>query len=180
MSRSKAGFTLVEALICLAVASILLCVAGPACADLVQRSHAAAARAALLDSIARAVRHSALAGSEVVLCPGAAAGCTATDDWSGGWIAYADIDGDRIRDAGETLLHAMPALASGIHLVTSSGRKRLVFRPLGGNAGSNATFTLCDRRGAGSAVSLVLSNAGRLRVGRPSAAAAQRCAIGGR
>jgi type IV fimbrial biogenesis protein FimT len=179
MSRSKAGFTLVELLTCLAIASILLCVAGPACADLVQRSHAAAARAALLDSIARAVRHSALAGSEVVLCPGTATGCSATYDWSGGWIAYADSDGDRTRDAGETLLHVVPALASGIHLVTSSGRKRLVFQPLGGNGGSNATFTLCDQRGTGSAVALVLSNDGRLRAGRASAAAAQRCAIGG-
>jgi type IV fimbrial biogenesis protein FimT len=78
MLRSKArptpGFTLIEALVCLAIASVLLCVAGPACADLVQRSRAAAARAALLDSIAHAVRHSALAGSEVVLCPGDAGG----------------------------------------------------------------------------------------------------------
>lgn len=179
MSRSKAGFTLIEALICLAVASILLCVAGPACADLVQRSHAAAARAALLDSIARAVRHSALTGSEVVLCPGAAAGCTASDEWSSGWIAYADIDGDRIRDPGETLLDAVPALARGIRLVTSTGRKRLVFQPMGGNGGSNATFTLCDRRGAASAVSLVLSNSGRLHAGKPSAAAARRCAAAG-
>lgn len=179
MTPTKAGFTLIEALTCLAVASVLLCVAGPACADLVQRSRAAAARAALLDSIMQAVRHSALTGSEVVLCPGAAAGCAATSDWSGGWIAYADIDGDRKREPGETLVRAEPALASGIHLVTSAGRRRLVFQPTGGNAGSNATFTLCDRRGAGNAVSLVLSNGGRLRAGKPSAAAAQRCAAGG-
>jgi type IV fimbrial biogenesis protein FimT len=50
---------------------------------------------------------------------------------------------------------------------------------MGGNAGSNATFTLCDRRGARGAVALVLSNGGRLRAGTPSAAAAQRCAAGG-
>lgn len=175
MSRSKAGFTLVEALVCLAVASILLCIAGPACADLVQRSHAAAARAALLDSIMQGVRHSALTGSEVVLCPGGDAGCIATSNWSGGWIAYADIDGDRMRDAGETLVRAEPALASGVHLVTSVGRKHLVFQPMGGNAGSNATFTLCDRRGPGSAVSLVLSNGGRLRAAKPTARAARDC-----
>ena len=179
MPRTTTGFTLIEAMVCLGVAGVLLCVAGPACADLVQRSHAAAARAALLDSLMQAIRHSALTGSEVVLCPGSDAGCAATSDWSGGWIAYADIDGDRVRDAGETLVRAVPALASGIHLVTSTGRKRLVFQPMGGNAGSNATFTLCDRRGARSAVSLVLSNYGRLRAGKPSAASAQRCADGG-
>ena len=66
MLRSKTGFTLVEVMLCLAVAGILLCVAGPACADLVQRSHAAAARAALLGSITQAVEHAALTGTDVV------------------------------------------------------------------------------------------------------------------
>lgn len=181
MPRREAGFTLVESLVCIGIASVLLCVAGPACADLVQRSRAAAARAALLASIAQSVRHAALTGSEVVLCPGdgAGAGCATSGDWSGGWIAYADIDGNRVRGAGETLVHAEPALARGVHLVTSTGRRRLVFQPTGGNAGSNATFTLCDGRGAGSAVSLVLSNGGRLRAGRATVAAAQRCAAAG-
>jgi type IV fimbrial biogenesis protein FimT len=179
MPRTKAGFTLVETLVCLAIAGVLLCVAGPACADLVQRSHAAAARAALLDSILQAVRHSALTGGEVVLCPGGDTGCVPGSDWSGGWIAYADTDGDRVRDTAEPLLRVVPALASGVRLVTSAGRKRLVFQPTGGNAGSNATFTLCDRRGARSAVSLVLSNGGRLRAGKPAPAAARRCAGGG-
>jgi type IV fimbrial biogenesis protein FimT len=177
--RPKSGFTLIEALTCTAIAAVLLCVAGPACADFLQRSHAAAARAALLASLMQAVRHSALTGSEVVVCPGAEAGCSGGSDWSNGWIAYADLDGDRVRDPGETLVRAEAALASGVHLVTSTGRRRLVFQPTGGNAGSNATFTLCDGRGAASAVTLVLSNAGRLRAGRPTRAAAQRCAAAG-
>jgi type IV fimbrial biogenesis protein FimT len=54
-----------------------------------------------------------------------------------------------------------------------------VFQPTGGNSGSNATFTLCDGRGAASATALVLSNGGRMRAGRPSAAAARRCVAGG-
>jgi type IV fimbrial biogenesis protein FimT len=184
MPRPRHGFTLIESLVCLAIASVLLCVAGPAFADLVQRSHAAAARAALLASLMQAVRHAALTGSDVVLCPtgthaGGADACGATSDWSGGWIAWADLDGDRIRDGGETLVHAEAGLPEGVHLVTSTGRRRLVFQPSGGNAGSNATFTLCDRRGADNAVALVLSNAGRLRAGRPSPAAAQRCVAAG-
>lgn len=181
MTRPNRGFTLVEALICIAVAAILLCVMGPAYADLVQRSRAAAARAALLDSIVQAVRHAALAGREVVLCPSADndAVCNDTSDWSKGWMAYADIDGSRSRGAGETLVVAEPALADGVHLLTSAGRKRLVFQPTGGNAGSNATFTLCDRRGEGSALSLVLSNSGRLHASTAAPAAARRCAGAG-
>ena len=47
--------------------------------------------------------------------------------------------------------------------------------PTGGNAGSNVTFTLCDRRGEAAAVTLVLANTGRLRAGTPKAAAARGC-----
>lgn len=172
------GFTLIEAMIVLVVASLLLCIAVPACAGLLARSRAAATRAALLASLTQAIRHAAVTGTEVVLCPAKGQDCRNSWDWSGGWIAYADIDGDRRHDGGETLLRTEPALADGVHLLTSKGRKRLVFQPNGGNAGSNVTFTLCDGRGAASAVTLVLANSGRLRAGKPTAAAARACAIG--
>lgn len=175
----QGGFTLIEAMIVLAVASILLCIAVPACASLLARTRAAAARAALLSSLTQAIRHAAVTGSEVVLCPADGTDCRNDWDWSGGWIAYADIDGDRTHDAGETLLHAEPALGTGVRLLTSKGRRRLVFQPNGGNAGSNATFTLCDGRGAASAVALVLANDGRLRAGKPTASAARACAADG-
>lgn len=172
------GFTLIEAMIAMAVASLLLCIAVPACAGLLAQSRAASARAALLSSLTQAIRHSALTGSEVVLCPAQGPDCRDSWNWSAGWIAYADIDGDRRRDGTETLLHAEPALAGGVHLLTSKGRRRLVFQPNGGNAGSNVTFTLCDGRGPASAVALVLSNSGRLRAGKASASAARSCVAG--
>lgn len=174
-STRAAGFSLMEAMIVLAVASLLLCIAVPACASLLARSRAAATRAALLSSLTQAIRHAAVAGTEVVLCPAKEQDCRNSRDWSGGWIVYADIDGDRRHDAGETLLHTEPALADGVHLLTSKGRKRLVFQPNGGNAGSNVTFTLCDGRGTASAVTLVLANSGRLRAGKPTPGMARTC-----
>lgn len=175
VSIRPAGFTLMEAMIVLAVASLLLCIAVPACASLLARSRAAATRAALLSSMTQAIRHAAVAGTEVVLCPAKGRDCRNSWDWSGGWIAYADIDGDRRHDAGETLLHAEPALGTGVRLLTSKGRRRLVFQPNGGNAGSNVTFTLCDGRGAASAVTLVLSNQGLLRSTPADTARAELC-----
>lgn len=160
------GFTLVEAVIGLAVASLLLGLAVPAFNASRARAHASAARSALLASLTEAIRHSALTGSEVVLCPGGPEGCRNSFDWSGGWIAYADVDGNRRRGAHETLVRVQPALSGRVRLITSKGRRRLVFQPTGGNAGSNVTFTLCDGRGQDKAVTLVLANNGRLRAGR--------------
>jgi type IV fimbrial biogenesis protein FimT len=178
MRGRQSGFTLIEAVIALAVASVLVGTAVPAWTGAAEAAHASSAQAALLASLTQSISHAALTGSEVVLCPGDASGCRDTSDWSGGWIAYADLDGDRSRDPNETLLHAEPALAGKVHLHTTAGRKRLVFQPNGGNAGSNVTFTLCDGRGAGKATSLVLANDGRLRAGKPTETAAQACLQG--
>ena len=78
----------------------------------------------------------------------------------------------------EGLLRHQAALDGGVHLRSTRGRTRLVFQPNGGNAGSNVTFTLCDRRGRDRAVTLVLANNGRLRDGRPSRTAAEACVRG--
>jgi type IV fimbrial biogenesis protein FimT len=169
------GFTLLEALIVLAVASILACVAVPALRNASAEAHAAAAKAAFVETWLAAVNHAALTGAEVVVCPGSTAGCTDGIDWSQGWIAYADLDGDRLRDPTETMLRTSGALGGGVRLHSTAGRTRLVFQPNGGNAGSNVTFTLCDGRGPTAATTLVMSNGGRLRQGTPTAEAASSC-----
>jgi type IV fimbrial biogenesis protein FimT len=173
--HAASGFTLIEALVALAVVAILLCLAVPALSNASEAVHNGSAQAALGASILGAVHHAAATGAEVVLCPGDAGGCRSTVDWSRGWVAFADIDGDRQRDQADTLLKQVGALGGDVHLRSTPGRTRLVFQPNGGNAGSNVTFTLCDGRGAEKAVTLVLANSGRLRSGTPSDAAAHAC-----
>jgi type IV fimbrial biogenesis protein FimT len=175
MSGRQRGFTLVEAMVSLIVAAILVGVAIPAWSVASEAARNGSAQAALGDSILGSVGHAALTGSDVVLCPGDASGCWPSIDWSRGWIAYADIDGDRLRDGNETLLRAAPALGGKVHLRSTRGRTRLVFQPSGGNAGSNVSFTLCDGRGVAKALTLVISNEGRLRTGVPAEAAALAC-----
>lgn len=175
MYRNHRGFTLIEATICLAIAGILLGVAVPALKDALASSRASATRAALLASWTTAVGHAAMTGTEVVLCPSVGTGCRNSFDWSEGWIAFADIDGNRRRAPGETLVDVADALHGSVRLRSTTGRRRLVVQPNGGNAGSNVTFTLCDRRGADQAVTLVLANTGRLRAGEPTRKAAHGC-----
>jgi type IV fimbrial biogenesis protein FimT len=177
MSRIARGFTLLEALIAMTVVAILTCLAVPAWSSAREAAHNGSAQAALLESLLGAISHAALTGSEVVLCPGDVAGCRATTDWSHGWVAFADIDGDRTRGPSETLLKIIGPLGGKVHLRSTSGRRRVVFQPNGENAGSNVTFTLCDGRGPAKAATLVMANDGRLRSGLPTAAAAADCMV---
>jgi type IV fimbrial biogenesis protein FimT len=179
MFRPVKGFTLIEALVVMAVAAILLAVAVPAWSHARAAANAGSVRAKLAASLLDAVRHSAIAGTEVVVCPSSSSGvCSGSTNWDSGWIVFADINGSRAPDPNETRLVAENALPRDVHLRTTTGRTRLVFQPNGGNAGSNVTFTLCDSRGPKSATTLVLSNTGNLRPGQPTDTAAWNCVYG--
>lgn len=177
MQRNR-GFTLLEALIVMAIVSVLACIAIPSFRNASAAAHGASAKASFVESWLAAVNHAALTGSEVVMCPAGPGDCRDATDWSQGWIVYADLDGNRSRDARETLLRRIEPLDGGVRLRSTVGRTRLVFQPNGGNAGSNATFTLCDDRGVASASTLVMSNQGRLRQGKPTPEAALACVYG--
>lgn len=176
--RRHAGFTLLELLIALVVLGLLFGVAVPAWGHAVARVHAASVRTAITATLFDAQRNATVLGREVVVCPASGDACDGGSDWSRGWIAFVDANGNRLRDGTEPVFDRTPALPEDVRLTGSAGRPRLVYQPFGGNAGSNITFTLCDRRGPGEALALILSNGGRLRSDRPTPAAAATCAAG--
>ncbi len=175
--RRNGGFTLIEAAIAMSVVGILAGIALPAVKDAGEAARSGAAKGELLATWLGGASHAANTGSEVVLCPGDATGCRNSVDWSQGWIAFADTDGNRSRGPSETLLNEAAALGGNVHLRSTVGRTRMVFQPNGGNAGSNITWTLCDGRGAAQASTIVVANTGRLRTGTPTAAAAAACML---
>ena len=176
MDRAR-GFTLLDLVIALVVIGILSAIAIPSLASARSATHAVAAREAMVESLQRMIGRTAIAGSEGVLCPADAGRqrCSGSADWSGGWVGFLDRNGDRVLSAGEEIVVEGRPLDREVRLRSTDGRTRLVFQATGGNAGSNVTLTLCDRRGVSKATTLVLANDGRLRQSTPTAAAAQAC-----
>lgn len=180
MNRKDAGFTLIELMIAVAVVAILLGLGVPAWHSVVSATHSSSARELLYEATLAAGNHAMVAGNAAVLCASTdGVQCSGGSDWSHGWIAFSDTNRDRTRSNDERLLRVQGALPDGVHLRGTAGRSRLVFQPMGGTPGSNVTFTLCDKRGAAKASTVVMANNGRLRLSKPSQQAALDCVYGG-
>lgn len=172
------GFTLLDLVIAIAILGVLMGIVIPTLKDAVARTQAASARSAITTTLFDALRHATVLGREIVVCPASASQCAGGTDWSPGWIAFIDGDGNRLRSPDEQIVREQEKLPAGVRLHGTIGRPRIVYQPNGGNGGSNITFTLCDRRGPKHALALILSNGGRLRSARAEPAAAAACANG--
>jgi type IV fimbrial biogenesis protein FimT len=161
-----AGFSLIELVATLAVASTTLALAFPGARDGIERHRVATSLHLLSADMAMARSQAVLRRQPVVLCPGTpASGCLGADDWHHGWMVFADADGDREPTTGD-VLRATDAPGAR-NLRYTSTRPLLRYQPSGTSAHSNLTVSTCVRgmlRG-----SVVVNRLGRVRAERPSA-----------
>jgi type IV fimbrial biogenesis protein FimT len=174
--RRIRGITLIETLMALAIVAILLATAAPAFGTLIARNGSDVSRGSIVTALETA-RLFAVSGSRhVVVCPSADQQyCGRTSEWQHGSIVFIDADRDGTRGADEEILSVTQAEPAGVAIVSSSGRRRVDYHPDGSSPGSNATFTICDTRGADAAQAVVVNNAGRVRTGKATPAAANAC-----
>jgi len=170
-ARRNEGWSVIELAIVLGVAGVLLATAIPGFTGAHQAARASEARMALLASLNEARTAAALKDIDVGMCPSAdGLSCEDRFDWQDGWVVFADMDQDNARGPADVMLLHRGKLGEGIRVVTSTGRRYLDFQPNGGNAGSNATFTLCDERGPSRATAIAMGNAGSYRQVAPTLA----------
>jgi len=162
--RTPNGFSIIEALVALTVLSILIGIAVPSFAQLLQAQQLDSATQAMLRSLAIA-RHEAIKrGQPLTLA-------TLDGEWSNGWFLFQDVNANGLYDPSEMLLRSFPRLPSGTRLTgnihvssyiryTPNGRATLL------NGGYQmGTLTVCHRahdRGN----TLVINNGGRVRYSR--------------
>ena len=163
------GYTLVELLAALAIAALLLLLAGATLGTWIpryQQRNAAAALALALQS----ARSEALRRNERVdLCPSVdGSTCDPAGRWEAGWLTFVDEDGNGRRDPAEPLVSV--AAPAGAKITVSGNRpvaRYVSYTPYGHTrlvtgALQMGTFTVC-KPGLG-VIEVVLANGGRPRV----------------
>ncbi|MFT5532106.1 MAG: type IV fimbrial biogenesis protein FimT [Burkholderiaceae bacterium] len=102
------GYTLVELMVVLVILAIILALAVPGFAELIQRQKISATTADLLAAIRLTRAEAIRRGQRVDLIP------VDGIDWASGWTIFIDGNSNRQVDAGETIIFVHDTVARGI------------------------------------------------------------------
>ena len=160
------GYTLVELIAVLAIASILLLLATPLFRTQILNGRMSEAATDLLSTFAYARTEAVGRRNPVTICirNEAADSCADTVQWEDGWLTFVDDNGNGDVDADEQIIQIHPALAAGTSArATGLLQKSITFRSTGRtDLDATETMIICDTRGFGeSARALIVSLIGK-------------------
>jgi type IV fimbrial biogenesis protein FimT len=166
------GFSLIEAMVTLAIAAIVLSIGVPSFQLYIQNNHQTTAISEMATALQLARNTAITRRTPVTLCKSPnGTNCViggGSGDWSQGWMMFTNpngIDGTAGLTAAEELLRVHEAL-QGNNTFIGSGPivNQVTFMPRGLiNNGFGGTITHCDSRGNTAANALVISIGGQVR-----------------
>lgn len=178
MRCARRGFTLTELLIVIALGSMLMLLGAPTLGGLLARTRMVNAATSIVRALHAARTTAVTRGTRVIMCPSRdARHCRSGDDWQHGWLIATDRDHDGQPDAGTDIISVRGSLHAGTRVITSEGRGKIAFHPLGSASGSNVSFTICQR-GQAQGESVIVANSGRIRAAAPEPDRLAACLAG--
>ena len=162
------GYSLIELMTTIAVASILITVALPGMQSFRLNSNMTGQVNELISAMHLARNTAITTNSRVTLCASSNGDNCNAAAWEDGWIAFVDRDSDQFVDDDETILRVG---SDADNLKISSGQypSFLMYRPNGRAMKSTVSensgrFTFCDKRGSQHAKAILIDLSGRPRV----------------
>ncbi|MEE9398299.1 MAG: GspH/FimT family pseudopilin [Methylococcales bacterium] len=141
---SSQGFTLIELVVTLTVATILLAVGIPSYKSTATRNHIESLMSDLTRSLNLARSEALKRGMTVTVCKSADQ-LVCGGNWSNGWILFNDKNKNGSIDVGDELLHTHGAIAQGLSLKYAAfpSSNYVQFLGSGFTKQQNGTFTAC-------------------------------------
>lgn len=169
------GMSLVEQIMVLVIVAVLTGMAVPPLHHLLSRNQLQVAQMDFMSALQHARQTAITTGRYTLFCPTVDGGrCSDDMRWDGGWLLGHDNDGDHQLDHAPLLTGH--GYAGKVTVQSSSRRHYVRFSPNGSAGGSNITLLFCLRGNPEHALSVVVSNTGRIRGAPASASQAATCA----
>jgi type IV fimbrial biogenesis protein FimT len=171
------GTTLVEQILVVAIAAVLACIGLPSLRRLAASGELRQAQTELIAVLNHARTLAVQAGRVALACPTRdGAHCSDEADWGGDWLV--GLRGER---SGQ--LEGAPGLRRSnpsrqLRIRSAQGRRSVQFQPDGSAGGSNVTLLICHRGDDSRALSVKVSNAGRVRGDKGTPAELRLCGSG--
>jgi len=165
---SDKGFTLIELMTALGVATILVAIAVPGMQSFRMNARQSGTANELVNGM-RVARNTAITtNTRVTVCASSSGDACGNVGWEQGWIAFMDLDRDQVLDNNETVLRSGAAV-DGVTIQSGQFSNFFVYRPNGrvmfANVNQNSgQFMICDERGSAHAKGIRLDLSGRPRV----------------
>ena len=176
--RDNKGFSLIELIVTLSVASILMTLAVPSFSSFVKDNRLITQTNDFVTALNLARSEAIKRGDRVTVCKSSdQVSCSGSGGWNQGWIVFDDINGDGVVTSPATnVLRVHGSLSGGVSLngdagaslddyvsyVSSGATQKIV----GGiTATQSGLLALCDDRGVSSGKGIQISPTGRISTG---------------
>jgi len=161
-TRCCPGFTLLEALVCLLIATSLLMLSISALQRWVRDAQITATINTFVAAIHLARQTAQVRAQTVSLCPSAnGRQCDPVTDWSGGWLMRLGEPQAPLLSAGDILQQGDAAATRSIRM--TANRRAFSFRPFT-LRDTNGTLTFCDEQRLAPGRRVIISPTGRPRL----------------
>ncbi len=155
------GYSIVEMLTAMAVATVLFSFAIPAFSEFLARQRSIAAVNQMIGAVIFA-RHAAVTQrATMALCPARGAICAPRNEWHLGAMVFKDNNADGKRGPGEPIVTQLPPLRTGERVLWRSFRNKsyLQFRSTGMTSWQNGSFQYCPADGDPRYSKMIIINA---------------------
>lgn len=160
--RHQHGTTLIEQIMVLAIIGTLTGMAVPPMRALLSHNQVQVAQTDFIAALRHTRETAVTSGNRSLFCPSHdGRTCSSGTRWDQGWLLGHDVDGDNQPD--DTPLYTGASYQGKVLISSTSGRHVVRFHADGSASGSNISLLFCQPSRAEHALSVVVSNSGRVR-----------------